>query len=171
MSNKALVIIDLQNDYFKGGNYPLHNADGVLANIKQAIKKAEEKQISVILIQHIVPSDAEPAPFFNQGTEGVKIHPEILAVAPNAPIVVKTFADSFEQTNLEQTLQQLSIDEIILCGMMTQNCVTHTALSKAAEKYDLSILEPCCTTIDMMINAIALKAISTRIPLVSISDL
>jgi nicotinamidase-related amidase len=51
--------------------------------------------------------------------------------------------------------------------MMTQNCVTHTAISKAAEKYDVSILMDCCTTVDEMIHNIALHAVSTRVPLVT----
>jgi nicotinamidase-related amidase len=46
------------------------------------------------------------------------------------------------------------------------NCVTHTAISKAAEKYKVSILADCCTTLDRMIHAFALKALSTRVTLV-----
>jgi len=51
---------------------------------------------------------------------------------------VKHFADSFEKTKLEETLAKLGVTELLLCGMMTQNCVTHTAISKAAEKYNVS---------------------------------
>ena len=54
--------------------------------------------------------------------------------------------------------------------MMTQNCVTHTAISKAAEKYKVSILMDCCTTVDEMVHNIALNAISTRVPLVKIDQ-
>ena len=50
--------------------------------------------------------------------------------------------------------------------MMTQNCVTHTAISKAAEKYAVTILPDCCTTVDAMIHNIALHAVSTRVRLV-----
>ena len=37
--------------------------------------------------------------------------------------------------------------ELLICGMMTQNGVTHTAISKAAEKYRVAILTDCCTTV------------------------
>lgn len=47
--------------------------------------------------------------------------------------------------------------------MMTQNCVTHMAISKAAEKYSVTILPDCCTTVDEMIHNIALHAVSTRV--------
>jgi nicotinamidase-related amidase len=54
--------------------------------------------------------------------------------------------------------------------MMTQNCVTHTAISKSAEKYKVSILVDCCTTVSEMLHNIALHAVSTRVPLVSSDD-
>ena len=54
--------------------------------------------------------------------------------------------------------------------MMTQNCITHTAISKSAEKYNVSILTDCCTTVSEMIHKIALNALSTRVGLVSSSD-
>ena len=163
---KALLLIDLQNDYFPGGNFPLWNTEPTLRNIEQAIETAKAKGIAIIHIQHIANPEMGIAPFFNQETDGSKIHPRILEAAPDAPIVVKEFADSFVNTNLEETLSGLGVTELLVCGMMTQNCVTHTAISKSAEKYKVSILSDCCTTVDEMIHNIALHAISTRVPLV-----
>jgi nicotinamidase-related amidase len=163
---KALLIIDLQNDYFPGGKFPLWNTDVTLSNIEQAIKSAKAKEVPIVHIQHIANPEMGIAPFFNQETDGSKIHPRILEAAPDAPIVVKEFADSFVNTNLEETLSGLGVTELLVCGMMTQNCVTHTAISKSAEKYKVSILSDCCTTVDEMIHNIALHAISTRVPLV-----
>jgi len=54
--------------------------------------------------------------------------------------------------------------------MMTQNCVTHTAISRSAEKYKVSILTDCCTTVNEMLHLIALNAVSTRLALVKASD-
>lgn len=168
--NKALLIIDLQNDYFPNGKYPLWNTDIILSRIENAIKKANEKKIPVIIIQHIANNSLGIAPFFNKGTTGAEIHPRILAVAPQAPIIVKEFADSFVDTTLEETLSKLAITELLICGMMTQNCVTHTAMSISAKKYKVSVLLDCCTTVDEMLNNIALHALSTSVKLVSSSD-
>ncbi len=161
---KALLVIDLQNDYFPGGKFPLWNTDVVLQNIERAIAKANANAqgVPVIHIQHVAKG---VAPFFNEGTPGAEIHPRILAAAPKAPIVVKEFADGFEKTNLEETLAKLGVTDLLVCGMMTQNCVTHTAISKVAEKYNVTILPDCCTTVSEILHLIALHAVSTRVKL------
>lgn len=165
---KALLVIDLQNDYFPGGKFPLWNTDVVLQNIEQAITKASAQGVPVIHIQHIAKGGLTP--FFNEGTLGADIHPRILAAAPKAPVVVKEFADSFEKTNLEETLTKLGVTDLLVCGMMTQNCVTHTAISQAAKKYNVTILPDCCTTVSEILHLIALHAVSTRLNLTPSSE-
>ncbi len=165
-TSKALIVIDIQNDYFPDGKFPLWNADETLANTEAAIARAQQQGVPVVLVQHIADPKAGISPFFNAGSAGVEIHPRIKAAAPKAPVVVKSFADSFHHTELETTLQRLGVNELLVCGMMTQNCVTHTAISKAAEKYKISILQDCCTTVSQPIHLIALNAVSTRLPLV-----
>lgn len=163
---KSLLLIDLQNDYFPGGKFPLWNTEATLIAIERAIALAGAAGVAVIHIQHIANPAAGPSPFFNRGTAGADIHPRILAAAPNAPVVVKEFADSFVGTRLEQILSDLGVTELLVCGMMTQNCVTHTAISKSAEKYKTTILPDCCTTVSEMLHLIALHAVSTRMSLV-----
>ena len=167
MSNRALIVIDIQNDYFPDGQFPLWNTELVLSKIESAIAKARMEKIPVILVQHIADATRGISPFFNAGTPGVEIHPRILAAAPDAKIVIKTAADSFHQTSLEQTLSALDIDELWICGMMTQNCVTHTAISKAAEKYCVNILSDCCTSVSDKIHRIALSAVGNRVALIA----
>ena len=160
---KALLVIDLQNDYFPGGKFPLWNTDVVLKNVEGAIARASTQGVPVIHMQHIAKG---VAPFFNEGTPGADIHPRVLGAAPNAPVVVKEFADGFEKTTLEEKLRKLGVTDLLVCGMMTQNCVTHTAISKAAEKYNVSVLVDCCTTVSEILHQIALHALSTRVKLV-----
>lgn len=167
-TQRALIVIDLQNDYFPGGKFPLWNTDAILANIETAIARARAQHVPVIVVQHIADSAAGIAPFFNPGTVGAEIHPRILAAAPDAIVVTKAFADSFVDTTLEATLAKLGVEELLICGMMTQNCVTHTAISKSAEKYRVAILTDCCTTVNEMLHLIALHAVSTRVRLVEL---
>jgi nicotinamidase-related amidase len=163
---KALLLIDLQNDYFPGGLFPLWNTDQTLENVLSATRRAQETGVEVIHIQHIANPAAGIAPFFNRDTPGADIHPAVLAAAPDAPVVVKEYADSFHRTNLEEVLAARGVGELLVAGMMTQNCVTHTAISRAAEKYRVSILPDCCTTVSEPIHLIALHAVSTRVDLV-----
>lgn len=165
MSRPALVIIDLQNDYFPNGKFPLWNSEAVLAKTLLAIQAAHAQQMPIVLVQHVADASKGLAPFFNANTEGVDIHPAIRAAAPEAEIVVKSFADSFWQTRLHEVLQALQVDELWLCGMMTQNCVTHTALSKTAEAYQIRILGDCCTTVSDILHRIALNALAPRFPI------
>ena len=55
---------------------------------------------------------------------------------------------------------------LLVCGMRTQNCVTHTAISKSAEKFEVLMLPDCCTTVSALIHNIALRAVATRLKLV-----
>ncbi len=170
MNKTALLVIDVQNDYFPNGKLPLWNTNNTLIKIKKSINKANQQHVPVFLIQHLSSAPKGMAPFFEKGSEGANIHPEILAICPNAEVIQKQHADSFYQTHLEKSLEQFDIDKLLICGMMTQNCVTHTAISKKAEKYKVSIIEDCCTTTDAMIHKIALNAASPRVPLVALSE-
>lgn len=163
---KALLVIDVQNDYFPGGKFTLWNSDATLRNIEGAIATAKAAGIPVIHMQHVVDPSAGPAPFFALGSAGADIHARIMAAAPEGPVVVKTRADSFIGTNLEEVLSGLGVTELLVCGMMTHNCVAHTAMSKAAEKYKVCILPDCCTTVSEIVHLLALDAVSARVPLV-----
>lgn len=172
MSQAALIIIDLQNDYFPGGAFPLYHTEETLLAIETAIKKAQSQAMPIVLVQHVANPANGIAPFFNQDTEGVKLHPRICAAAPDAPIVIKHFADSFEETSLHETLQALHVDELILCGMMTQNCVTHTALSRQADAYQrVTVLTDASTTVSEILHLIALNALSRRVSLRPVASL
>lgn len=171
MSKPALVVIDLQNDYFPDGAFPLSNTAQTLEAVEAAIRKARAKDIPVVLVQHVADPAQGAAPFFNAGTAGAAIHPRILAAAPDAPVVVKRFADSFEATTLHETLQALGADALILCGMMTQNCITHTALSRRADDYaHVTVLTDACATVSDILHRIALRALSTRVALGTVEE-
>lgn len=166
---KALIVIDAQKEYYAGGGYPLWNMDATIANIKKAMAAAKEKNVPIILIQHVFPKDSG-MPIFIEGTPNDQIAEEILAEAPGAPIVQKADADAFYHTNLEEVLSKLGVEELIITGMMTHNCVVFTSLSKSAEKYQVKLIPECTTTIDPMVHNFALAGLSVRVPFVSIEE-
>jgi nicotinamidase-related amidase len=161
MNRTALLVIDVQNDYFAGGALPLWDAEATLDRLVQAMERARAAGMPVVLVQHLAADGAA----FRAGTPGAELHPRIRAAAPEAPVVAKAFADSFHQTALEATLAGLGVSRLLVAGMMTQNCVTHTAISRAAEKYEVIILPDCCTTVSELVHTVALRAVSTRLEL------
>lgn len=163
---KALVVIDIQNDYFENGTFPLWNTENTLQNIKEAIRGAENKNIPVIFIRHI----CETGNSFIEGSKGAEIRNDVLSLVDNATVITKTHADAFYNTNLEEILTKLKIKELLICGMMTQNCIAFTAISKSAEKYYIKIIPECCTTVSEAIHYTALAGLHDRIPFTSIND-
>ena len=132
-----------------------------LAATEKAIRKARAKGMPVVFVQHIANG---ASPFFNAETEGVKLHERVRAAVDGAPIVVKQHADAFEGTTLHETLQGLGANELIVCGMMTQNCVTHTAVSRKADEYQkVTVLTDASTTVSEMLHLIAVAGLSPRV--------
>ncbi|MCG6210696.1 cysteine hydrolase [Vibrio furnissii] len=168
MSHTALIVIDLQNDYFPAGAYPQYQAEQVLAHTLSAIDIAQQRGWPVVLVQHVGGAEA---PFFKAGSDGVKLHSALLAQAPASVVVEKQHADSFLNTTLTDVLRAQNIRELVVCGMMTQNCVTHTALSPAASDYSVRVLSDACSAPDAMVHGIALRALSDRVPLITLDKL
>ena len=160
----ALLIIDVQNDYFPGGALPLWNAEATLDAVVNAIDRARARGEAVVLVQHVAAS--ANSPLFQPGTTGVGIHARILAAAPDASVIVKQYADSFHQTRLSGVLADLGVTRLRIAGMMTQNCVVFTAVSRDATPYEVSVLCNCVTTVDGHIQQFALHALSTRVAVV-----
>ena len=130
----ALLLIDLQNDYFPGGAWELVGSDAAAANAARLLAAFRAAGKPVIHIQHVA---AHPgATFFLPGTPGVEIHPRV-APAAGEPVVLKHFANSFRDTSLLATLRALDVDALLVAGMMTHNCVDATV--RAA--FDLGL--PC----------------------------
>jgi nicotinamidase-related amidase len=164
--SKALLVIDIQNDYFPAGAFPLWSPERALASVERALARAAG--IQIILVQHVA---ARPGPFFNPGTPGVEIHPRVRAAAPDAPVVVKAHADAFLATTLADELARIGADQLVVCGMMTHNCVTHTAISKAAERYTIAVAADACTSVSEPVHLIALNALADRVRVAAVDEL
>ncbi|OAV60495.1 isochorismatase family protein [Enteractinococcus helveticum] len=124
--NRALVVIDVQNEYFDGPmeiQYPPR--DKSLANILAAIDAAEQANIPVVIVQHDMPAEA---PIFARGTKGWELHPDIEAkVTPETKHINKQYASVFDGTDFADWVRENNIDTITLTGHMTNNCVLGTA--------------------------------------------
>jgi len=163
---RTLVVIDIQNDYFPGGVLPLWHAEAVEARIVSAIGKAHAAGDKVVLVQHVSPAKTG---LFAADGPGVSIRPDILAASRSAPIVTKQYADAFQNTDLLEHLAQTS--ELLVCGMMTQNCVAFTALSRCADSFKVQVIGDLCTAPIEVVHRIALNAIGSKTQVTSGADI
>src|SRR3546814_531802 len=152
---KALLVIDIQNDYFPDGKFPLEGADEALAHALSTIQQAREAGAMIVAVQHLAP---QGAPFFEEGSTGAALHPAIAAATAGDSLVTKREADSFLQTGLDDLLQEADVTELQIIGMMTQHCVTHTALSPEARGYAVSIFGDACAPPTRQLSALAFKS-------------
>lgn len=125
MSRRALLVIDVQNDY-AGGKLPIEfpNVQNSLRNIGTVMDAARAASIPVVVVQNILPPDA---PFMAEGSAGVALH-EVVAARPHDQYVAKKFPSAFAGTDLDAWLRQHDIDTVTVVGYMTHNCNLSTML-------------------------------------------
>jgi nicotinamidase-related amidase len=143
MPDTALLVIDIQNDYFPGGAMELEGADAAAAKAGSAITRFRRENKPVIHVRHL--SVRPGSTFFLPGTRGAEIH---AAVAPQAAetIVEQNFPNSFRATKLEQTLKGLGVKNLVVAGMMTHMCVDATVRHAADLGYKITLLGDACAT-------------------------
>jgi len=161
---RTLLVIDIQNDYFPAGLLPLWQAEETEARIAAAIRSARDEGTKIVLVQHI--STAATGLF--TGT-GALIRPAILEAAHDAPVVTKHVADAFQNTGLMDQLAATT--ELLICGMMTQNCVVFTAMSRAADSLQVSVIGDLCAAPTETVHRIALNALGSKLKVVEAAQI
>ena len=139
----ALLLIDIQNDYFPGGAMEL--VGSVEAGRRAAMLLAEFRRNSlpVIHVQHI--SVRPGATFFLPDTPGVEIH-ECVAPQEGETIVRKHFPNSFRETPLLEHLRERKITGLVIAGMMTHMCVDTTTRAAADLGFSCQLAHDACAT-------------------------
>lgn len=150
--SEALVIIDVQNDYFDGGAFPLFQPENALANICLLANKFTRASQPLYVIQHI--SRSKGADFFLPATHGVDIHSLLnpFLSSRNAYVIEKAYPNSFLQTTLQEKLQQQKIDQLVICGMMTHLCVDSTTRQAKELNYKVKLIADACATRDLFLG-------------------
>lgn len=145
---EALLIIDVQNDYFPGGTCELCGAYEAENKIKTLIKESRKTDRPIIYIQHINPPDDT---FFIEGTFGCEISERIKPQADDK-VIVKYYPNSFLETELDSCLKEKGIEKLIVCGMMTHMCVDTTVRAAMDHGYKVDLVADGCATMDLEIS-------------------
>ena len=144
--NTALIIIDVQKDYFPGGKYPLVNPEAAAKKCYQLLQCFREHGGHHVHIQHI--STKPNATFFISGDRGTDIH-DLAAHFEGEPIVYKHQPNSFLNTNLLELLKSWDVQRVVISGMMTHMCVDATARAASDLGFDVIVAEDACATRDL----------------------
>lgn len=139
----ALVLIDLQNDYFPGGAMELVGADDAVAQARSLLQAFRSRGWPVFHVQHI--AKRAGATFFLPGTPGANIHPAVEPAAGET-VVTKHFPNSFRETTLLDGLRAAAASKLVFAGMMTHMCVDTTVRAAADLGFECLLAADGCAT-------------------------
>lgn len=137
---KALVLVDIQNDYFPGGRWPLHQMDDAAAAAKGVLEQARDRAWPVFHVHH---QGTKDSPFFRPDTTGAEIHASVAPV-PGEAMILKDKPNSFLNTDLHAQLQAKGVTHIRLIGAMSQMCIDATARAASDLGYKVEIIANAC---------------------------
>jgi nicotinamidase-related amidase len=129
MPKRALIVIDVQNEYFDGA-LPISDPppQTSLANVGRAMDAAAAAGVPVVVVRH---SDTDPqAAIFRQGSHSWELHPEVDG-RKRDHLIDKHLPGSFTGTPLESILAAEGVDTVAIAGYMTHMCVDTTSRQAA----------------------------------------
>jgi nicotinamidase-related amidase len=143
MPDTALVVIDIQNDYFPGGAMELDGADAAGAKAGEALAHFRKSGVPVVHVRHL--SVRPGATFFLPGTRGAQIHSSV-SPAGGEIVIEKNFPNSFRDTQLKAALERHGVKNLVVAGMMTHMCVDASVRQAADLGYKVVLLADACAT-------------------------
>ncbi len=151
----ALLLIEIQNDYFPNGRMPIEKSTYVAAKGKQLLQAYRAREWPVIHVQHIStrPNDT----YFLPCTKGSEFHPDFQP-AKGEFIVRKHYPNSFRDTTLLNLLNKNHINHLTICGMMTHSAVDSTTKAAYDNGFMCTVLHDACATKDLHFSEIIIPA-------------
>ena len=138
MKNKALVVIDIQNDITK------HYRD-IIDNINAAIEWAVAEEMLVVYIKHN--NTTAGTRTFKPGSKGEELVPEIKIVSDN--IFVKTKSNALTSEAFSAFIAANGIKEFYVAGADATACVKSTCFNMAKAGFTVHVLSDCITSYDL----------------------
>lgn len=155
MTKRALIVIDLQNDYYAGGKWTLDGIEGASSNAARLIGEFRRSGELIVHVHHNFPG--EDAPFFVAGTNGAEIN-EAVAPRDGEPQVLKHQVNAFHQTDLKEILDRNGVGDLVICGAMSHMCVDAATRAGSDLGYSCTVIHDACATRDLEFNGEAIPA-------------
>lgn len=139
----ALILVDIQNDYFDGGKNPLEGSLEASVQAQRLLAYFRQAGLPRVHIQHL--SVRPGATFFLPDTEGVQIH-ENVRPSDGEVVFQKHFPNSFRETPLLDHLHGLGVERVVISGMMTHMCVDATMRAAFDHGFECWVAQDACAT-------------------------
>ncbi|NMG42626.1 isochorismatase family protein [Aromatoleum toluvorans] len=159
MSKRAVVVIDLQNEYSPSGKLPLTGIEAAVANAAKVIADARARGIPVIHVRHEFARGEKPV--FVPGSSGAEIQAEV-APLEGEPVIVKNHVNSFRETELERLLDERDVQEVVVVGAMSHMCVDAAVRAAADLGYSVSVIHDACATLDLEFGGVKVPAVQVH---------
>jgi nicotinamidase-related amidase len=143
---RALLLIDIQRDYFPGGAYPLIGSDAAAEAASAVLARFRREGKPSMHVQHVW--DAPDAAYMRPGTAGVEHDPRVAPVE-GEPVIVKAQPNAFLGTDLEERFRADGIDELVVAGMMTSMCVDSTVRAAVDLGFEVTVIGDACAAPDL----------------------
>lgn len=153
--NTALLMLEIQNDYFPNGRTPLDKSIEACTKAETALHACRDKKIPIIHIQHI--STHPDATYFLPCTKGAEFYHSVQPTK-NETIIKKHYPNSFKDTALLNHLIKNQISHLVICGMMTQAAIDATVRAAYDLGFSCTVLHDACAARQMEFNHIAISA-------------
>ncbi|HWQ09475.1 MAG TPA: cysteine hydrolase family protein, partial [Holophaga sp.] len=150
--SEALLLIDIQNDYFPGGAYEVPGSTAAAQAAARLLAAFRGGRGPVVHVQHHAVRPGST--FFLPGTPGAEIH---ALVQPQGaePVVTKHFPNSFRETDLLDTLRKLGVTRLVVAGMMTHMCIDATVRAANDLGFACKVAADACAAPGQALGGIA----------------
>ncbi len=155
MKTRALLVIDLQNDYFPGGKWELSGIEAAAGNAAKLIEAARAAGDPIFHVRHEFP--VAEAPFFVVGSEGAKHHESVRPLAGET-VLLKHQVNAFRDTDLRSRLDSKGIEEVVICGAMSHMCIDAVTRAAADYGYWVTLVHDACATRDVEFDGVTVPA-------------
>jgi nicotinamidase-related amidase len=145
----ALILIDIQNDYFPGGKNEMVKSLEAGQKAKKLLTHFRQKELPVMHIKHW--SVRPDATFFIPGTEGAEIHADVTPTQTET-VITKHFPNSFKETALHQHLQEQKAEHLVIAGMRSHMCVDSTARAAKDLGYQVTVVMDACASRNLILQ-------------------
>lgn len=136
----ALLVIDVQRAIFTRPN-PVYNAYKIIEVINALVDRAQLYGATVVYIQH------SNKTILQKGSDGWQLHPEIKP-GPRDLTIHKEQGNSFIGTTLQGDMEARGIENLLITGLVSNQCVRATALGGLELGYDVFLVQGGHSNVD-----------------------